>query len=345
MASDVDEADRNTRRPISDPNPPDLIGWPTKRLIALDALAPGLLARVLSAAPMSRHAIFAALSVRFDPRADDSDFALVLRSGKAREIVSYCRSEPPEGLLGAFARMGGQPLPRATYYDLLFDIFSDPDKRLQARALRHCGYISKLTLDALTSLESKWLLPGVLKRADNLMEVRDFQKSIDVLRSLPNPPTDETIERAILALGPKSKLSAVIVRLIRRAKSFPDHPLARDEVFQPLVSASDLIRASRKYENCLRHRIMGPLTGRVAYAEYKDGVAVIELRRMSEDQGWLLVGIHGPRNEPVTVEIRREIREVCSGRGIPHIVENIEDVKWRSLLRMADSGGLYDWAV
>jgi hypothetical protein len=47
----------------------------------------------------------------------------------------------------------------------------------------------------------------------------------------------------------------------------------------------------------------------------------------------------------VSVEIRREIREVCSGRGIPHIVENIEDVKWRSLLRMADSGGLYDWAV
>ncbi|WP_112863350.1 hypothetical protein [Brevundimonas vesicularis] len=71
-----------------------LLGWATAALVKLDDEVPGLIARTLTAAPMRRQAIFAALAAREEKVGvieDSNDlfprsFAEVVRHGRAKDI-------------------------------------------------------------------------------------------------------------------------------------------------------------------------------------------------------------------------------------------------------------------
>ncbi len=345
MAKDVEALDLSTRRPPPEHHPTHLLGWSTERLVILDALAPGLLQRLLTSAPMSRQAIFAAVAcVEASPQGDTA-LAPVLLSGKARDIITHVQGEVPEGLLGALDRIGGEALPRPSYYSALIDIFVDPVKRPQAMALRHCGRISKLTIDAVAILDERWLLPQVLLRAENLRDVVEFQGAVSLLQSLPRGPSDAMVRSILLSLPPRARLGGVIGSLVMRSRAFADQPVVFDEDFRPLASAEDLVAASRQFRNCLRHKVLSALTGWCAYAVYGQDVAIAEFRRLADKSGWVLFDIHAPRNDTVPPHVRAAVRQACATRGIPQLADPRENRPWEPVLSMAEQGGVYDWAV
>ena len=337
MDGSVGDLDLSTRRPVPDPNPFGLLGWATPRLIVLDGMSPGLLARLLSAAPMSRQAIFAALA---RVSTDDLPLARVLRDGKARDIVEAASGVVPDGYLGALARIGGEPLPRTNYYLSLHDTFADVAKRPRARALRHCGRISKLTLDAIAVLEPKWLHPNILIHAADLREVVEFQSALRLLQSLPHGPNDDAVSHALSSMGPRSRLGSVIARLIRGSARFPDQPVSPDDDFEPLDNAVALTEISREFRNCLRHRIMGALVGQSAYAVFRRK-AIAEFRRLGADAGWVLYNVHGPMNDHVAPDLRRAVQEACATRGLPYIARDADFEDWQPLVAMGERGGLF----
>lgn len=345
MAKDVEALDLSTRRPPPEHHPTQLLGWSTERLVALDALAPGLLQRLLTSAPMSRQAIFAAVACAEVSPETDAALASVLLAGKARDIITYIQGGVPEGLLGALGRIGGEALPRPGYYSALVDIFIDPAKRPQAMALRHCGRISKLTIDAVAILDERWLLPQVLLRAESLRDVVEFQGAIRLLQSLPRGPSDAAVRSMLLSLPPRAKLGSLIGNLVMRSRAFADQPVGVDGDFRPLASAADLVAASRQFRNCLRHRVLSALTGWCAYAVYRDNVAIAEFRRLADKSGWVLMDIHAPRNDTVPLEVRAAVRQACSARGIPQLADPRENRLWEAVLNMAEQGGVYDWAA
>jgi hypothetical protein len=345
MGGDFDGLDRSLRRPVADPNPPKLLNWPTERLVALDELSPGLLRRLLTSAPRSRQSIFTALAITRERCVHDGDFADVLRVGKARDIVRFVVGHVPDGFLGALERIGTQVLHRPAYYDVLLDLFSDPKKRRQAAVLRHCGRISALTLDAVTLLEPQWLHVSLLTHARNLGEVADFQGALKLLQSLPNGPSDESIYAALLELGPKTSLSTIITKLIKRTGNFPDPPMKDHADFRPLRSGDDLVQAGRRFRNCLRNRLLTATVGRYGFAIYKKDAAIVEFRRLGSRASWLLFDVHGPENRPLPDDFVIEVRAACASAGIDHLSDDLDYAQWTPLVRMAQDGGLFDFAA
>ncbi|WP_293464948.1 hypothetical protein, partial [Phenylobacterium sp.] len=74
-----------------------------------------------------------------------------------------------------------------------------------------------------------------------------FLEALRLLQSLPNGPSDEAVHRAIANMHGRARLQNVIARLMRRSAAYPEHPLDADADFRPLRTASDLIRAGRRF--------------------------------------------------------------------------------------------------
>ena len=252
--------------------PDDLLGWTTDSLILLDALAPGLISRVLTAAPARRQAIFTVLASRqlaalhneAVGRPDDSDdekLAHVLRQGCAREVLEYAFKDVPEGWLGTLERLGGQPMKVRNSYIKLHSIFANPSHRRKAKALRHVGQITEKMLLILDALDERWVHAEVLKRIESIAEAKDFNRAIAFAQSVCSRATDEAVAEAISRLPPQSSLTRLLHRYVQRADRYPDHPAARTEDLRPLTTSRDLIEAGRRFRNCLPRKVGDVLVG------------------------------------------------------------------------------------
>lgn len=106
-----------------------LLGWATASLVKLDDEQPGVIARVLTASPGRRQAIFAALSAHEagnvaseDSRLFPRKLAEVVRHGRSSDILRHAFREVPQGFPGLLQRIGDRPLPRARDYLALRDM-------------------------------------------------------------------------------------------------------------------------------------------------------------------------------------------------------------------------------
>ena len=114
-----------------------LLGWCTEALVKLDDTAPGVLARVMTAAPARRQAIFAALAAQeekvglYDVGDDlfQASFEEVIRHGRSSDILRRAFGSIPEGFPSMLAQIGERPLPRAKDYIALRALLTDSDAR------------------------------------------------------------------------------------------------------------------------------------------------------------------------------------------------------------------------
>ena len=321
----------------------ELLGWSTGLLVALDELAPGLIRRVVVAAPIVRQAIFLTLAhwsalPTFGPEAPSRSVATstaeTLRSGRAKDIVAHQFGAVPEGLLGALERIGPNPLHEPHCYARLWAFFTDRDRR-KATALREVGKTTASALWVLDTLDPLLLHAEVLKRIETVQQAHDLNRSIRLLKSVCSAATDEAISRAIAGMRGPEALSRLVHRFLRRADRFPPHPIVGDHELRPLTSAREFIEASRAYRNCLATMIGEALMGRVAFAELATASvnAICEFRPLSGGCGWLLTDVHTARNGIVSTDLRETAQQKCAEVGVPHIaVPEAHD--WRSVRRM-----------
>ncbi len=83
------------------------LGWATGPLVKLDDAAPGVLARVLTAAPARRQAIFSALA-HWRPEIENApffDLAEVVRHGRPADILRHVLEVVPAGYAGLLERI------------------------------------------------------------------------------------------------------------------------------------------------------------------------------------------------------------------------------------------------
>lgn len=305
-----------------------LLGWCTNALVKLDDAAPGVLARVLTAAPARRQAIFAALASREEnvgvyDAGDDllpMSFAEVIRHGRPGDILRRAFREVPEGLSGVLAQIGERPLPRPRDYIALRDLLADEDTRA-ADALRGSGRITCRKLDVLNALDHRWRHANTLERIDSGGEALMFNQAIGFIQSLNSKATDEVVAGAIAAMRPTSTLARLLDRFLQRADQLPPHPIASgDNELRPLLSMRDVLDAGRRYRNCLRHRLADAAVGRMALAEYR-GKCLVEFRPLTTGAGWLLRDVHIERNRPVPLSLFADVEAKCDEIGIPRINE------------------------
>ena len=324
-----------------------LLGWATAALVRLDDEAPGLIARTLTAAPLRRQAIFAALAAREEKAgvigaSDDllpPSFAEVVRHGRAKDILRHGFGDVPDGLPGLLTQIGERPLPRAKDYLALHDFLTCDDVR-GAEALRASGRITCRKLEVLLALDPRWRHAHTLDRIDSGAEAMMFNKAVAFIQSVNSKASDEVVAEAIARMGPASSLPRLLDRLLRRADRLPPHPVSDgDNELRPLASMRDLLEAGRKYRNCLAHRLADVAAGKVAIAEFR-GECLVEFRPMTLRKGWLLREVHIERNRPVPLALFSEVDTKCDILGIPRIDEAGGGDGWKNYRRFT---GELEW--
>ena len=306
----------------------ELIGWPTQMLVRLDDAAHGLLARVLTAAPARRQAIFSALAKIAvegnDDRAEGTlfpaDLADVVRHGRAAEILRHAFGNVPVGYANVLERIGQKPLDSAMDYLLLRDLCAAGHPNVMA-ALRSCDRITRSKLRVIAALDTRWVHANVLTRIDTLAEAADFNRAVTFIQSVSTKATDEAVAGAIANMAQITTLARLLDRFLRRADQLPPHPLGDgDNELRPFTTIRDYVEAGRKYRNCLAHRISDVAAGRMVIAEYR-GEILLEFRPMTMGAGWLLWSAHGPRNGHVALDLKDAATVACGRLGVPCVQE------------------------
>lgn len=323
-----------------------LLGWCTEALVKLDDEAPGILARVLTAAPSRRQAIFAALAAREEKvgvfEGDDDlferSFAEVVRHGRASDILRRAFGTVPDGLPGLLTRVGERPLPRSKDYIALHDLLVDDDVR-GADALRGSGRITCRKLEVLHALDPRWRHANTLERLDTGAEAMTFNKAVAFVQSVNTKASDEVVAGAIALMRPTSSLPRLLGRFLGRADRLPPHPVSEgDNELRPLASMRDLMEAGRKYRNCLAHRLADVAAGKMALAEFRED-CLVEFRPLTGRMGWLLRDVHVERNRPVPLALIAEVEAKCDQMGIPRI-DDAGEGGWKSYRRFT---GELEW--
>jgi len=322
-----------------------LLGWCTEALVRLDDTAPGVLARVLTAAPARRQAIFAALAAQeekvglCDVGEDmfPASFAEVIRHCRSNEILRRAFGSIPEGLPRILTQIGERPLPRAKDYIALRDLLADHDVRA-AEALRGSGRITCRKLEVLNALDPRWRHAHTLERIDTGGEALMFNQAISFVQSLNSRATDEAVAGAIAMMLPTSTLARLLERFMLRADRLPPHPVPfEDNELRPLRTVRDLLDAGRRYRNCLRHRVSDVAAGKMALSEFRRE-CLVEFRPTG--LGWLLREVHVERNRPVAVALCEAVEAKCDQIGIPRFYDDIGGDGWKSYRRIT---GELEW--
>lgn len=302
-----------------------LLGWATAALVKLDDEVPGILSRVLTAAPARLQAVMAVLAahelkagvIAVGEHLFPMSFAETVRHGRAKDILRHGFGDVPEGFAGLLTQIGERPLPRAKDYLALYDFLTCDDVR-GAEALRASGRITCRKLEVLLALDPQWRHAHTLDRIDSGAEAMTFNKAVAFIQSVNSKASDEVVAEAIARTGPTSSLPRLLDRLLRRADRLPPHPVSEDDnELRPLASMRDLLEAGRKYRNCLAHRLADVAAGKIAIAEFR-GECLVEFRP-TLPTGWLLREVHIERNRPVPLALFAEVEAKCDALGIPRI--------------------------
>lgn len=311
-----------------------LLGWATESLVRLDDEVPGVLSRVLTAAPERRQAIFCALAVyeqngglNFGDELIRPSLAEVVRHGRSADILRHALGDVPRGLRGLLARVGERPLPRSKDYLALGALAASDDGRGMA-ALLGSGSISVRKLEVLAALDPRWRHANTLERIDTGAEALTFNAAVGFVQSVNSKATDEVVADAIAAMRPSSTLARLLDRFMLRADRLPPHPVPfEDNELRPLRTVRDLLDAGRRYRVCLRHRVSNVAAGKMALSEFR-GECLVEFRPTG--LGWLLREVHVERNRPVAVALSEAVEAKCDQIGIPRFYDDIGGDGWKS---------------
>jgi hypothetical protein len=327
-----------------------LLGWATADLVRLDALSPGLISRVLTVSPATRHAIFLVLAHRHHSgfaegaKGEEGDITLatILRRERARTVIKYAVGSAGDGLLGALARLGAAPLSSPSSYVRLLALFGRVEDRHKGEALQHVGEITDRMLRVLDALDPRWVHRETLTRIETMVEAVMFNRAVAFAQSVCSRATDEAVVGAIARLQPTSTLVGLVQRFVRRADCFPKHPIQGDDEVRPFNAVGDFLGAARAYRNCLSDKIEVALVGRGAFAEFRRE-AILELRPLSDGFGWMLKDVHIARNLPVPWAIKQAAEAKCASLGIPYVDENAGMDRLRQYRRFVVPNN-WEWA-
>ena len=321
------------------------LGWATGPLVKLDDAVPGVLARVLTAAPARRQAIFSALA-HWRPETENAPFlvlAVVVRHGRPADILRHVLEVVPAGYAGLLERIGEQPLASANVYLVLRDLCASPDTKA-ADALRACRKISRTTLRVAMTLDRRWVHANLLEKINTVVEASDFNHAVGCIQSISTKATDEAVAEAISRMAPTTSPARMLGRMIHRADRLPAHPLGEgDNELRPFALMRDYVWAGRRYRNCLVQRLDRVASGAMAIAEFRDE-CLVEFRPLSAEPSWVVWQVHGPRNHPVPPQLVAEAIAACSKVGVASILDPSEGEKWRSY-RRATRILEFDWAA
>jgi hypothetical protein len=316
-------------------------------------VSPGFLAHLIYASDLKRQTIFMSLgevharqavAVRLRHVVNPDEFTILdplahtaraLVVSKPRQIIQALFGAVPDGLLGALARLGPQPLSDPSLYRELFGLFAHPMHRARANLLKQAsGKLTETKVRIALVLDPVLLAQHVF---DNLIftnEVEQLHAALALMRQTVSTATDEALRNSVRDLPVKPDMDAWVQRWLEKL----DRPLVRaplegDPDFAPLYGPA-LERAADRFANCLSRRKLHAAAGRHAYFEYLPSPgAIVELTRLSNDT-WVVTDISGRRNGKLPAHALAVITSKLERYSIPSIASAMPSGTVRLIARL-----------
>jgi hypothetical protein len=304
-------------------------GWPLEKAILIDEAAPGFLRFCCSAKPGWRQAFAAALAggllvehpAEFLARAVASpkktapwrcllgEVSELLPVMTPKELLLAGLGLCPDGFRGALAKLGLTFLPAPEGYLRLLDTFTSTEavKRAQRRVVEQMGRLDADSLDVIAALDPLFLLPDVVVRVKTAAHANELNAQLAVIRAACSTASDQALRESISHLGRRSfrEWTAGWLRRADRGGA-ASYPWSADPSVAT-VTSTNVREIAAAWQNCLASpaQIARLLSGVWATAVLED-MGLIATFRALGDGRWLLTGLHGRGNVPVSETMTAE---------------------------------------
>ncbi|MGH1574975.1 hypothetical protein ACRAWG_35470 [Methylobacterium sp. P31] len=344
-------------------------GWALYLTIDLDRACPGLLAATFRFGVQRRQAFFLVLAAvqehgidkigsrlrhpELAPEFRDlEDMALLGRAvvllRRPRDLVRAVFGRSPDGLLGALARFGPDPIGEADTYIELARLFfsSDPADRRRAKVVGQIdGSLVGAHFRIVSLLDPALLHPAMVKLLRDEEQVAQIHHALAYVRAHCSRASDDAIRASLGRLRPDGRWSDLIRTWAARFDRLPcSLDTKGDPTLVVLDSADALISAGRRYRDCLGSKIFDTLLGCVLFVEYRPEAPVepgliCELRRTT--QGYVLEGLFARENRRVRADRACIVRGKLAACGVAILDHGPGD--WKVLNATARALGIVNF--
>ena len=308
-----------------------LSGWFLVQMMRLEDVRPGILAFATRAPPLWRNAVAAALSAGvlkspdFLLRANgdlcedsiDIQVADAFMAMKPTDILGAAYAEVPIGLPAILKKIGSSLLTTADAYGRLYALLTSEEPQHQARRRVLDGVDARLDDDLLHVIEG---LHIDILSAKSAMAVRTATEAhklnarLPIIRQVCSTASPDALRQSIED-APHFRASNWVRGWLGRADRLPPLgiPLDDDRGVVRIMPATARTMG-REWQNCLAGHANAMALGSTAYFAIPDLNVIAVLT--GTDGGWLLTGLHGRANFPVSAATAQRVKEWLSSQGV-----------------------------
>jgi hypothetical protein len=296
-----------------------LVGWPLEAALVLDAASGGGFLRATCGSRNHwKQAFSAALAGglldnpglflrRALGKATDGSWAVLtaevaelLPTMKPRGIVQAALGECPPGYLGALFKLGAEPISKLAYIRLL-DLFtsSDPVVSRRRAVLFQLTSLDEGRLLAVEQIDPVLLHPTLMARVRAVDHAHELNHILAAIRVCCSSATDDAIRQSLSSFSTGGQGRWVRNWLAKADQA--DTALEIDDPEMEVVRPTNVGEVADRFNNCLRTMMVRLLGGTWAAAVLKPSALILTFARLA-DERWLLSGVHGKANLPVSTE-------------------------------------------
>ena len=286
-------------------------------------------ATVFAIAALQAHPLF-----RAEPSSADRSFAKYLLHARCRELLAICGINVP-GLLAALDRTEGEPFEAPADYVVLFQLLSNEGSKPRGRALRHVRPLTSGAIHAVSTVALSLLNPSFLASMRSREDACEVNEILNFVQSRCSKEISATMVEQCSGRNRRGKRGWAARVLLRYGDRFPEPPVKSDDFFDYL-NGMKIGRVAKRFQNCLRSRIIEAAAGTCAFYEVATSpISIVELRRIDignhTQQTWVFHEVYVERNGLVPNEVQNQVEAYLSKHQIgklsnpaaPDVVEEV----------------------
>lgn len=309
-----------------------LSGWFLAEMMRLEDVRPGILAFATRAAPLWRNAAAAALSsgilhspegfllrANGDVGEDRTDIQVAdaLIAMKPLSILEAAYSEVPPCLPATLKKIGSGLLNTPDAYGRLYALLTseEPEHQARRRVLEKLdARLDDELIQVVEVLDLGILSPKTAMAVRTATDAHKTNSRLAVIRQVSSCATDEALRQSIED-APHFRASNWVRGWLGRADRLPPLGIALDDdpgVVRIVPATARTM--GKEWQNCLAGHVNAIAGGSTAYFAIPDLNVIAVLT--GTDGGWLLTGLHGRANFPVSAETAQRVKDRLSGQGV-----------------------------
>lgn len=294
---------------------------------------------IFDASIIRRQVSFAVLAKRLLDDAASSEhnlktLAKTLQDGDPSDAIAMTFGKCACGEITGFTRIGHDAYADPAAYLRYHDLYNLSNHRRRLEVARHIGQLSEDRLNVIFDIDPAFLTVDWIRR---LTPRRARLLTLTVAAIRENAPTEAgaALHMSIAESSPDRSFREALTAWLSWCR-FPDVPVLNDVDLgiSVVLDAETLITKARQYQNCSArlNRLIEAVAGRAAYLTYEPDGAPFAMASLlpSSGGGWLLEGVYGVKNAPLSLNQQAPLRSWLAGKGVHGVSRSPLADEWRA---------------